>query len=287
MTLVNLHDALSYAGKEKYAIGAFNLTGEDMLYGILDAAVQEDSPVIVSIYEGHLPYLRWESFMKLVVSESERVKVPVVIFLDHASQLNTIYRAFQLGFTSVMYDGSIHDYETNIANSKHITDIAHSLGISVEAELGTISRVDTTTTKSENKHMFMTDPSLVAEFVEKTGIDALAVSIGTVHGYYIGESEIDFSLLSKINDRANIPLVLHGGTGLKDQEFLHAISLGIRKINYGTDIFGTSTKTARKILLDDPDLIMFQDVCIEIRKAVCDRVASYLRLWGSSGKSWL
>lgn len=287
MTLTNLQNALSYACRDRYAIGAFNLTGEDMLYGILDAAVQEDSPVIVSIYEGHIPYLRWESFMKLVVSESERVKVPVVVFLDHASQLETIYRAFQLGFTSVMYDGSSHDYETNIANSKHITDMAHSLDISVEGELGTISRVNTTTAITENKHTFMTDPSLVPEFVEKTGIDALAVSIGTVHGYYIGKSEIDYSLLAKINDRSTVPLVLHGGTGLKDEEFLRAISLGIRKINYGTDIFGTSTKTARKMLLDDPELIMYQDVCMEIRKAVRDRVASYLRLWGSGGKSWL
>lgn len=287
MTLTHLNNALSYAREGKYAIGAFNLTGEDMLYGILDAAVQEKSPVIVSIYEGHIPYLHWESFMKLVVAESQAVNVPVVIFLDHATQFKTIYRSFQLGFTSVMYDGSLHDYSENIANSKHVCDIAHSLGISVEAELGTISRVESGATVSQNRRAFMTDPEKVQEFVRITGVDALAVSIGTVHGYYVGESEIDFDLLGMIKDSIETPLVLHGGTGLKDEDFLRAISLGICKINYGTDIFGTSAATARKMLIDNPELIMYQDVCMEIRKAVCNRAAYYMRLWGSSGKSWL
>lgn len=289
MALTNLKEALSYANADRYAIGAFNLTGEDMLYGILDAAVKEKSPVIISVYEKHIPYLHWNSFMKLVLAESMEVDIPVVVFLDHATELDTIYRSFQLGFTSVMYDGSIQTYSENIATSKHVCDIAHALNISVEGELGKISRVEGTSTNSQNKRDLLTDPDLVSEFLEKTGVDALAVSIGTVHGYYIGKSEIDFDLLSTINDRVDsqTPLVLHGGTGLKDEEFLRAISLGIRKINYGTDIFGTSTIAARKMLVDDPDLIMYQDVCMGIRKAVSDRVAYYLRLWRSSGKSWL
>jgi len=133
----------------------------------------------------------------------------------------------------------------------------------------------------------MTYPRLVPEFIKKTDIDALAISIGTVHGYYVGKSEIDFELLGMIKDCTETPLVLHGGTGLKDEEFLKAISLGIRKINYGTGIFATSADTARKILNNDPQLIIYQDVCMKIRKAVCNRVASYMRLWSSSGKSWL
>lgn len=286
MTLSNLKDALSFAEAGKFAIGAFNLTGEDMLYGILDAAVQENSPVIVSIYEGHIPYLHWDSFMKLVVNESQAVRVPVVIFLDHATQLDTIYRAFQLGFTSVMYDGSALDYEGNIANTRKVCENAHALGISVEAELGKIARVERATTVAQNRRAYMTDPDLVKDFIVKSKADALAVSIGTVHGYFIGESDIDFELLEIIHERVDTPLVLHGGTGLKDEEFLRAISLGIRKINYGTDIFGISTLAARKVLADDPGLVMYQDVCMEIRKSVCDRVAYYMRLWGSSGKSW-
>lgn len=289
MALTNLKEALSYANADGYAIGAFNLTGEDMLYGILDAAVQENSPVIISVYEKHIPYLHWKSFMQLVLAESMEVNVPVVVFLDHATELETIYRSFQLGFTSVMYDGSMQSYSDNIITSKLVCDIAHSLNISVEGELGKISRVEGTSTNSQNKRDLLTDPDLVPEFIDETGVDALAISIGTVHGYYVGKSEIDFDLLSTINDRVNshTPLVLHGGTGLKDEDFLRAISLGIRKINYGTDIFGTSTLAARKTLIGDPDLIMYQDVCMEIRKAVRERVAYYLRLWGSSGKSWL
>jgi fructose-bisphosphate aldolase class II len=288
VALSTIQEALSFAEKGSFAIGAFNLTGEDTLYGLLDAAEQENSPVIISIYEGHVPYFRhWETFMKLAVSEAQMAKVPVVIFLDHATQLPTIYKAFQLGFTSVMYDGSAHDYEANVANAKLVCEIAHSLGIGVEAELGKISRVEGHSDQAKNRRAAMTDPDLVQDFTSQTGIDALAVSIGTVHGYFTGKADIDFDLLEIINNRVETPLVLHGGTGLKDEEFLKAISLGVRKINYGTDIFGTATAAARKKLEAEPDLVYFQDVCVDARKAVCNRAASYMKLWGSSGKSWL
>ena len=225
--------------------------------------------------------------MKLVLAEADSVDVPVVVFLDHASTLEVIYRSLKYGFTSVMYDGSALEYDQNIENARNICQIAHALNVSVEAELGKISRVEHVSSVSDNRRDFMTDPELVSDFISRTGVDALAVSIGTVHGYFTGKSEIDFELLQMIHERTSIPLVLHGGTGLKDEEFLKAIANGVRKINYGTDIFGVSAKKARKMFVDDPDLLNFQDVCLGVREAVADRAAYYLRLWGSSGKSWL
>jgi fructose-bisphosphate aldolase, class II len=287
MTLVNLAETLHHAETGGFAVGAFNITGEDMLFGIVDAAVQERSPLIISIAEAHIPFFRWASFMKMAVAEAEKTKVPIVIHLDHATRLDTIYRAFQLGFTSVMYDGSAYELETNITNTKHVVKIAHTLGISVEAELGHIGGTSDEVAIQENVRAHLTDPSLVPEFVHKTEIDALAISYGSAHGYYVKKPCLDFALLEEINNKVKTPLVLHGGTGLSDQDFLTSIRLGIRKINYGTDIFGTTSGIVRKIMIAQPDLIMYHDVCQEIRKAVCERVTYYMQLWGSSGKSWV
>jgi fructose-bisphosphate aldolase class II len=287
MTLYNLKEALCDAEAGGYAIGAFNLTGEDMLFGILDAAVRERSPIIVSIAEAHLPYFHWASFMKMVVAEAEAASVPVVIHLDHATRMETIYKAFQLGFTSVMYDGSALDFGDNISNTRHVIGIANALGISVEAELGHIGGATYEAAALENGRAHLTDPALVPEFVEKTGVDALAISFGTAHGYYVQRPKLDFHLLEIIDKSVDTPLVLHGGTGLSNDDFLESIRLGVRKINYGTDIFGTSVAAARKKLAAEPDLLMYHEVCQEIRNAVCARTAQFMRLWGSSGKSWV
>jgi fructose-bisphosphate aldolase, class II len=229
------------------------------------------SPLLMKLAEAHLPFIRWESFMKMVVSEARAVDVPVVIHLDHATRLETIYKAFQLGFTSVMYDGSVLEFTQNISNSRHVTVIAHSLGVSVEAELGHIEGTTDEAAKPQNTGSHLTDPILAPVFVQETNIDALAISFGTAHGYYLKDPVLDFSILEEINCSIHTPLVLHGGTGLIDMDFLRSIQLGIRKINYGTDIFGTSAAIAWKTLCADPGLIMYHEVCQEIRKAFAIR----------------
>jgi len=287
MTLVNLKDALLQAELSGYAIGAFNLTGEDMLLGILDAAVDARSPVILAIAEAHLPFMRWKSFMKMVIEEAENASVPVVVHLDHASRFETIYKAFQLGFTSVMYDGSVLSFSENITNTQHIVKIAHSLDVSVEAELGHIVGTSDEVENTEITLHQLTDPNLVPEFIEKTGIDALAVSFGTAHGFYVKEPELNFDLLAEINKKTETPLVLHGGTGLPDDAFLQAIKLGIRKINYGTDIFAVATQAATRVLAANPELIYYSSISQEIRHAVTERSTRYMHLWQSAQKSWL
>lgn len=287
MALVNLKDALQHAESNGYGIGAFNLTSGDMLIGILNAAVSEKSPVILAIAEAHLPYMNWRPFMKMVVAAAEEAPVPVVVHLDHASRFETIYQAFQLGFTSVMYDGSVLSFSENIANTRHIVDIAHTLGISVEAELGHIGGTTDEVDLPESAKPHLTDPNLVPEFIAQTGVDALAVAFGTAHGFYTKEPRLDFDLLAEINRRTDIPLVLHGGTGLSDEAFCRSIDLGIRKINYGTDIFAVSTQAARHVLTNNPDFIYFTNVSMEIRQAVQNQVARYMKLWNSAQQSWI
>lgn len=287
MALCNLKNALDHAEQSGYAIGSFNLTGEDILIGILQAAVEQGSPVILSIAEAHISYMRWRSFMKMVIAEAESAPVPVVIHLDHATRLETIYQALQLGFTSIMYDGSVLSLDENIANTRLIASIAHSLDISVEAELGHIGGTTEEVGVPHHVQPEMTDPSLVPGFIEQTSIDALAVAFGTAHGYYKGQPNLNYDLLHQIRQRAVIPLVLHGGSGLSDEAFRRSIRTGIRKINYGTDLFATSTQAARHKLCQEPDLIHYAGVCLEVRKAVKERVSGYLKLWGSAGKSWL
>jgi len=287
MSLVNLKDALRHAEMDGYAIGAFNLTSEDMLIGILEASVKAKSPVILAIAEAHLPYMRWRSFMKMVIAEAEMAPVPVVVHLDHACRFETIYTAFQLGFSSVMYDGSVLSLEENIANTRHVVEIAHALGVSVEAELGHIGGTTDEVDDAAAAKPHLTDPDFVDEFVEKTNVDALAVAFGTAHGFYTKEPRLDFDLLSEINRRTEIPLVLHGGTGLSDEAFCRAIGFGIRKINYGTDIFAVSSQAARRVLTADPELIYYNSVSAEIRRAVQERVTRYLNLWNSAHKSWI
>jgi len=287
MTLCNLSEALRHAEQERYAIGSFNLASEDMFHGILDAAEQEHAPVIVSIAEAHLPYLRWPSFMRMVCAEAERAAVPVVIHLDHACQFATIYKALTFGFTSVMYDGSMLSFAENIANTQRVVELAHTLGISVEAELGHVGGTSNEVGVPHETKAHLTDPLLVPEFVEKTGVDALAVAFGTAHGFYVSEPVLNYYLLSEIHSMVETPLVLHGGTGLSDVAFTRTIHLGIRKINYGTDMFASAVSAARKTLAEDPDLINYAVICQQVQGAVRDRVARYIRLWGGAGKSWI
>jgi fructose-bisphosphate aldolase, class II len=284
MTLVNLHDALCMASNGGYAIGAFNLTGEDILFGILEAAALEKSPVIVSIAEAHLPLLHWPAFMKMVCAAAEAAPVPVVIHLDHSSRLETIYKAFQLGFTSVMYDGSACEFNENVSNTRHVCSIAHPLGISVEAELGHIGGVTDEITDEVEAHL--TNPDLVHEFVERTNVDALAISFGTAHGIYVRQPELNFDLLAEIHRRIPTPLVLHGGSGLPDDAFLRSIQLGIRKINFGTELFAISTKEALRVLQDNPQLILYAEIGQAVRQVVKRRISQNMQLWGSSGKAW-
>lgn len=240
MSLINLKDMLSEAAKDKVAVPMFNVLDTHMLQGILQAAETAGSPVILAMAEVHLPYTGLELLGPMLIAEAKRAKVPVCVHLDHGTDEEVIRQALEIGFTSIMYDGSILDYEANVAYTKRAVELARRYGASVEAEIGHVAGGEGGT---EDPHdAVYTDPEQAAEFAERTGVDALAVAIGTVHGPYRAEPKLDLKRLEKIHELVDVPLVLHGGSGLSDQDFLACIERGIAKINICTDLFAAGLR---------------------------------------------
>jgi fructose-bisphosphate aldolase class II len=287
MTLHTLHQLLHDAEKNSYAVGAFNVATDDMFWGVIDAAKAERAPVIVSIAEAHLPYLEWEPFMKMAKAACEAAPIPIALHLDHSHTFSVIVQACQLRFTSVMFDGSNLPYEENVEQTCKVVEVAHALGISVEAELGHVSGESLETWEKNPKDTSLTDPDMVVDFVTRTGIDALAVSIGTAHGYFKEEPRLRFELLKQIKKISPIPLVLHGGTGLSDDAFTEAIQNGIRKINYGTAVFNEAVIQNRRALDRDPRTMNYPAIQQEVRHAICRLISGYIRLWGGTNRSWI
>ena len=226
--LVNLNDVLIPAQKQKYAVGLFNTINAELAAGVFAAAEELNSPVIVGTAEVLLPFGALEELSYLLLPMAKRAKVPVVLHFDHGTTLDNTVKAIDLGFSSVMFDRSDRSFEENLREVAELTEYAHKKGVTVEAELGHVGTGDDLG--------FMTDPSLAREFAEKTKVDALAVSIGTVHGPYLKTPCLDLDLLDKIREQVSVPLVLHGGSGLSDEQFKQCIEKGVAKVNIFTDI---------------------------------------------------
>ena len=222
MALINMKDLLAHAKQNKYAVGAFNITNLDFVDHIMDAAVESNSPVIMQLAEVHFRYLNLEDIAPVLINAAKNVSVPVCIHLDHGKSLKTMVRAIRAGFTSIMYDGSEHPLEDNIKNTAEVVKIAHSVGVSVEGELGNVGGeavgVEAATPHTASEE-FYTKVEDAVRFTNETGLDTLAISIGNVHGLYKGEPDLDFERLTAIRDAVGIPLVLHGGSGIFDDDF--------------------------------------------------------------------
>lgn len=236
--LVSLNDVLIPAKKNGYAVGLFNTINAELATGVFAAAEKLRSPVIVGTAEVLLPYGGLEELSYLLLPMAKRASVPVVLHFDHGTTLENTVKSIDLGFSSVMYDRSDRSFEENLKEVKELTEYAHKKGVTVEAELGHVG--------TGEDLGFMTDPDLALEFAEKTGVDALAVSIGTVHGPYLKKPCLDLELLEKISKQVSVPLVLHGGSGLSDQQFADCISRGISKVNIFTDINRAAAEAAYK-----------------------------------------
>ena len=285
MSIITLKDALVKAKKEKYGIGAFNISSFTFLEAVIEAAEEKRSPVIVQIAEGHTPDMpNFESFCKSVVDLISKSSVPVVLHLDHGQTMGMVVRAIQSGFSSIMIDASSHPYEENIKTTKEIVNICHSANISVEGELGTIGGAEANITKEEDA---FTNPNEAKDFIDKTGIDALAISIGNVHGNYKGEPKLDFARLEEISNLTNIPLVLHGGSGIYDDDFRKAVQLGICKINFYTGNCKAASKAAIEFSKNDPiaNGTDFMKLIKEVRKNVFETVCHNMDVFGSSNKA--
>ena len=229
--------------EDRYAVGAFNFSTIPEMVGIVEGAREKNAPVILMASLGAIKYI---GSLELIAETAKGIaktypEVPFCLHLDHATNLEQIKQAVVAGFTNVMIDASQEDFETNIAKSKEIADFAHNHspyginGCSVEAELGMLAGHEDNIHVEESGKAY-TDPALVAEFVEKTGIDALAVAIGTAHGFYKAAPEIRFDLLEEIRSKTDVALVLHGGTGVPEDDFRKCVAMGMSKINVGTGL---------------------------------------------------
>lgn len=285
MSLTTLREALAHASQHNYGIGAFNFTDEHTFFGILETAIAEKSPVILQIAEKHLKLIHIDHQIYSFRHAAEAAPVPVVIHLDHASTFETIQHVCEIGFTSVMYDGSALPLEENIANTKRVVDMAHPMGISVEAELGHVGGATDEVNGPTLSGMHYTDPALVPDFLKRTGIDALAVAVGTVHGLVKIPAALRFDILQQIRQTTGLPLVLHGGSGLSDDEFREAVANGIRKINFHSAVSKACVDAIRATLEAKPDLKRYQELNMIIEGAVRDQASHYMRVWGSSGKA--
>jgi fructose-bisphosphate aldolase class II len=283
MALVTLKELLSDAEKRGYAVGSFNMVSFGFLNGILEAAEEEKSPVILSIAEVHLPHMQVEQFVPAAIQSAQNAGVPVAIHLDHGLHFDTVIKAIRWGFSSVMYDGSEQPYEDNLQTTKLVSRIAHAAGVSVEAELGRVGGVEASGSDAAGAEEFYTDSALAARFVSETGVDALAVSIGNAHGFYKSAPKLEYDLLKKIRSATGVPLVLHGGSGIPDESIIKAIRLGISKINFFTGMSFAAVKRIEEFMRTSPK--GYEYIAFEAKSAIKDVVRDRMRIFGSSGRA--
>lgn len=306
MALTTNQELLNLAKKGGYAIGAFNINNLEILQAIVSAGEAEKSPAIIAVSEGAIKYAGMPYLVSMVRIASEQTFIPLSLHLDHGTDLEVIHSCIENGFTSVMIDGSHFEFEDNIGITKKVTEMASKKGVSVEAELGRLKGIEEKVSVSE-KEAFLTDPKAAEEFVRRTEVHALAVAIGTSHGAYKfkGEVKLDFERLKEIAERVDIPLVLHGASGvppsvlekaekfgaklpgakgIPDDAIQKAISLGISKINIDTDLRLSFIGALREVLVTKPEEFDPRKILGPGREAIKQTVQSKMRLFGSSGK---
>lgn len=273
--LAGLNDVLLDAQKNHYAVGLFNTTDTDMLEAVISAAEEMRSPVIIGTAEVLLPYGSLQLIGPSMVHAAKNATVPVVVHFDHGLTKEKCMEAMQLGFTSIMFDGSAYGEEENIQQTREIVRIAHEVGITVEGEIGHVGTIGED--DADGVDMYTT-PEEAVHFVEATGVDALAVAIGTAHGTYVTKPILDIERLMAIRSSCDTPLVLHGGSGLSDDDFKNTIRNGIAKINVFTDLCVAGRKALKECEGS------YLEMRAEKVKAIKQEVIKKLQLFGSVGK---
>ena len=310
MSLVTTKEMFEKSMKEGFAIGAFNVNNMELIQGIVDAAAENNSPVILQASSSAIKYARINYLMKMIeAAVEEHPNVPIAIHLDHGPDFETCKKCVDAGFTSVMFDGSKYDFEENIRLTKEVVDYAHAHGVVVEAELGKLAGIEDEVNVSADEAKY-TDPAQAEEFVRRTGVDSLAIAIGTSHGAYKfkGEAKLRFDILKEIKDRIpNTPIVLHGAStvipklvdtcnqfggnipgakGVPD-EILHEASVsGVSKINVDTDLRLAMTAGIRKVFAEDPSAFDPRKYLTPARDLVKETVAHKIKnVFGSANKA--
>ncbi len=269
-----------------YAVGAFNTNNLEITKAIFNAASQEQSPIILAVSPSAAKYAGMENLVAMARIAAEETGVPVSVHLDHGTDFEHLIHSIRAGFSSIMFDGSKHPYEENVRLTAEAVKLGHAAGISVEGELGRLVGTEDAISVSE-REASMTDPDQALDFVERTGIDALAVSIGNAHGWYKGKPQLDFKRLEaigkKVGDKAL--LVLHGASGIPDEDIRTAVSLGVTKINIDTEIRDAFKRGITSFIQENPDVIdprkLLKPAIDEMMKIVDGKI----KLFGSSGKA--
>lgn len=304
--LVTNKELLIPASQKSYAVGAFNIQNLESLQAVVEAAIEEKSPVIVALTPSSIKYGGLAYLTKIVKTAAESSPIPLSLHLDHGKDFETISKCIKAGFTSVMIDGSFLKFEENIALTRQVVDLAQPKGVSVEAELGRLAGIEESTV--DEREAVLTDPDAAKEFVERTNVDALAIAIGTSHGAYKfkGAAKLDFERLKNIREKVKVPLVLHGASsvpkwiiekatkygaelagakGIPEEHIKKAISLGISKINIDTDLRLAFTATIREVLTTKPKEFDPRKILGPAKEAMKEVVKSKMRLFGSSEKA--
>ncbi|MEW6359868.1 MAG: class II fructose-bisphosphate aldolase [Planctomycetota bacterium] len=283
MGLVTLKEILPKAQSEHYAIVGFEGKTAEEIKAIIETAAQERSPVIVQVYHGHENCLGAGAFVEVVKYYAEKAKIPVAAHLDHAVDMDNIRECLEAGFPSVMIDASARPLNENIRIVREVVKMARRFEASVEAELGNLGTL--TGVPAAERWKFLTDPEEAREFVAETGVDALAVAIGTAHGAYDAKPELDFERLRQLREVVSIPLVMHGGSGTPAKDVRRAISLGISKINIGTEIGNAFTSALRHVAKSESKVIWSTDLMSEATKRIGEVVRRKIEEFGSRGKA--
>ncbi|EAE3319029.1 TPA_asm: ketose-bisphosphate aldolase [Listeria monocytogenes] len=268
--LVNMKQLLEVAKENKFAVGAFNVADSNFLRVVVEEAEKNNAPAIIAVHPTELDFTK-DDFFQYVLARIKNSPVPFVLHLDHGDNMGDVMRAVRCGFSSVMIDGSLLPFEENIRVTKEVVDVCHKLGVSVEGELGTIGKTGNSIEGGVSEIIY-TKPEEAEEYISRTGVDTLAVAIGTAHGIYPKDKEpkLRLDILKEIKDLVNIPLVLHGGSANPDAEIAAAVEIGIQKVNISSDYKYAFYKKCREILstteLWDANAI-FPD-CIDAAKEV-------------------
>lgn len=267
--LVTMNDVLSIAEKKGVAIGSFNTPTLENVVAVIEAAEERKVPVIIMHAELHEPVAPLSVIGPVMVLLAERASVPVAVHLDHGEHLEYIEKALKLGFTSVMYDGSLKPYDVNKENTVKCVEMARKYGASVEAEIGILGGRESLDSKKITKQEDLyTDPALAKRFVDDTSIDALACSFGTAHGIYKEKPKLDFARLEKIRELTHLPLVMHGGSGVSKEDYVKAIDCGVRKINYYSYAAREGVIATKNLIQENPQLTFYHEIAFAAKEAM-------------------
>lgn len=288
MSLVTTKEMLKKAQKGRYAVGAFNANNMEIIQAIIETAEEEKAPAILQASQGAIEYAGLDNIVAMVKVMAEKVTVPIALHLDHGTDYYQNIKCLRAGFTSLMFDGSKLPFEENVKITKKVVEMAHTCGIPVEAELGQIGKMgdsDEPGVALEKVKETMADPYEAAKFVELTKIDFLAAAVGTIHGCRTPFAKLDIPRIEKIRELTDVPLVLHGASGVNDEEVRKGISAGICKINIDTRIRMIFTEKIRELIKINPQEIDPRKLLGPAREVAKEVIRERMRVFGCSGKA--